>query len=77
MRIVICDDDPVIIEQLNKYIREYFSRCNVKCPLIAAYPDGESLLTDTEEKDIVFLDIEMPGLDGIYVANTLKKTIRI
>lgn len=33
----------------------------------------ESLLADPEEKDIVFPDIEMPGMNGIYVGNKLKK----
>ena len=28
------------------------------------------------EKDIVFLDIEMPGMNGIYVGNELKKVNR-
>ena len=35
-----------------------------------------ALLTEKGEKDIVFLDIEMPGMNGIYVGNELKKANR-
>lgn len=31
------------------------------------------MLSDNGEKDIVFLDVEMPGLSGIFVGNELKK----
>lgn len=73
MRIVICDDDALIIEQLKKYLQEFFERIHLKCPPIATFSNGEALLQDSSEKDIVFLDIEMPGLSGIYVGNELKK----
>ena len=36
------------------------------------FSDGETLLSDEGEKDILFLDIEMPGMNGIYVGNELK-----
>lgn len=73
MRILICDDDDLIITQLQKYLKEFFEQIHLKCPEIAIFPDGESLLSDTGEKDILFLDVEMPGLNGIYVGNELKK----
>lgn len=73
MRIIICDDDSLITQQLNKYLHEYFKRINVKCPEIAIYNSGEALLSDLGEKDIVFLDVEMQGIDGIYVGNELKR----
>ena len=73
MRILICDDDALIVEQLQEYIRVYFEENGVKCPELACFSDGESLLADEGNKDIVFLDVEMPGMDGIYVGNEIKK----
>lgn len=73
MRILICDDDLLIVEKLQKYLKSYFSHLHLRCPEIVCFSDGESLLADPGDKDILFLDIEMPGLDGIYVGNELKK----
>ena len=73
MRILICDDDSLVVEQLQKYIRNFFKNISLKCPEIACFSDGESLLADTGEKDILFLDIAMPGINGIYVGNELKR----
>ena len=73
MRILICDDDSLVVEQLQKYIRNFFKNISLKCPEIACFSDGESLRADTGDKDILFLDIEMPGINGIYVGNELKR----
>ena len=73
MRILICDDDTLMTEQLQRYIESYFKSNHLKCPQLDSFTCGESLLADQEEKDIVFLDIEMPGMNGIYVGNELKK----
>lgn len=73
MRILICDDDNLMLEQLQKYIKSYFEKICTKCPEIVCFPDGESLLADKGEKDLLFLDIELPGINGIYVGNELKK----
>ncbi len=73
MRIAICDDNELIRNQIYKLVQKYFAENHLKCPEIAFFENGESLLQDTLGKDIVFLDIEMPGLDGIYVGNELRK----
>ncbi len=73
MRIIICDDDLLIIEKLQKYLKSYFRDLHLKCPEIVCFSNGETLLADQGAKDILFLDIEMPGLSGIYVGNELKK----
>ena len=73
MRILICDDDALMVEQMQKYIRKFFEYNHIKCPELVTFSDGESLLADTGDKDILFLDIEMPGMNGIYIGNELKK----
>lgn len=73
MRILVCDDDALIVEQLQKYIKDFFEDISMKCPKLSCFSDGESLLADKGEKDILFLDVEMPGMNGIYVGNELKK----
>ena len=50
MRILICDDDALIIEQLQKYIRNFFENISVKCPELVCFSDGESLLADEGDK---------------------------
>lgn len=77
MRILICDDDILMCGQLQKYIENYFEKICAKSPEIVCFSNGESLLADKGEKDILFLDIEMPGINGIYVGNELKKQMNI
>lgn len=73
MRIVICDDDKLFTEQLEDLIREYFhSQCIIP-PDISSFSDGESLLSDTGDKNLLFLDIQMPGRNGVNIGNEIKR----
>ena len=73
MRIVLCDDDPRILAQLEKCLAEYFQINHLPQPQYARYLDGESLLNSEEKVDIAFLDVEMTGLSGIHVGDRLVK----
>ena len=53
MRIAICDDDPLIIEELEKYIKQYFRKHHLSCPDMLSFSNGDALLADTTEKDII------------------------
>ena len=72
MRILICDDDPLFTNELNKAIQSFFKKNHFKCPDICIYSNGEEFLKDTDEMDLVFLDIEMPGISGISVGKKIK-----
>ena len=71
MRISICDDDKVFTTQLKSDILLIFKNHNLEIPEISLFHTGEDLLADKRNQEIVFLDIQMEGLDGIYVGNKL------
>lgn len=73
MRILICDDEPYIADQLKNYVIEFFSKNKYHIPEIALFNNGHDFLKDTGQKDIVFLDIEMPEINGLYIGNYLSE----
>lgn len=73
MRILLCDDDPMILVQMEKYLKEYFQKAHLRVPDIASYTSGDALLRSESTVEIAFLDVEIPGLSGIYTGEKLKK----
>lgn len=70
IRVLIADDNPTITHALRKTIAS-------ASPLITAIDiasNGDSALTSARDHhpDIVFLDIRMPGVDGLDVAERLR-----
>lgn len=73
MRICICDDDPIIVEYLSDSIHTFLSKSRLKAFEISVFNNGDSLLKDEKPKDLVFLDIEMPDVNGLHVGEQLIK----
>ena len=73
MRILFCDDDPIILNQLQSFVSEFFKKIGGKQPDFYAYDSGDALLRSETKADIAFLDVEMPGLSGIHIGSRLKE----
>lgn len=74
-KIAVCDDQTQIRKNLCEKIWEYQDKYSLSEEAwdIKEYSNGNTLLEDEEKKDVYFLDLEMPEIDGIEVAKKLKK----
>ena len=68
IRIAIVDDEKVIREHIKNLIEDKHVEC-----LIDTYSTGEALLQVDKCYDIVFLDIQMDGMNGIDTARILRQ----
>ena len=65
MNIFICDDDNLICEQIKTLCESYYIEHKLKRPDIYIFHSGEDILASDIKPDIVYLDIQMSGIDGI------------
>ena len=69
-RVILIDDEPLIVEGLKKVVRweEY------QCTVVATVEDAEkgAELIRTLQPDILFTDIRMPGVDGLTMLAGLR-----
>lgn len=68
MRIAICDDEKDIRELIGKKVVAQYPEAES-----VFYPSGDELLSSDKPIDILFLDIQMPGRNGMEVAKELRK----
>ena len=71
VKFAVCDDEPEVLNHISDKLREYYpEKCEIK-----KYGDGESLLADCRKQlfDALFLDIDMPGLDGMELAKRIRE----
>lgn len=68
MNIAVVDDEKVILEQISGLVRKQMQDC-----CLDSYATGEEVLEAEKRLDIVFLDIQMGGMDGIETARRLRE----
>lgn len=73
MRILLCDDDDMILQQMKQYLLEFFHTAKLRRPQIVSYSSGDALIKSGDSGEIAFLDVEMPGISGIYAGERLKQ----
>lgn len=68
MDIAVVDDEKIIREHICGLVEERQPESRIE-----AYATGEELLASGKRFDIVFLDIQMEGMNGIEVARSLRE----
>lgn len=72
MQVAICDDELVFRQELRNYLVEYKKDKRLQMD-IYEFPNGERLFDSDITFDIVFLDYQMPFLDGMETARKLRE----
>ncbi len=75
VQIAVCDDEKIFLEDLVVQISTQFNETGNEIN-INSYMNGPELLEASENIsfDVLFLDIEMPGINGIAVAEKIRAT---
>lgn len=73
IKIAVCDDDNNMIQELISKICDYMDKTSYNADILA-FSCAEDLLKCNESFDIVFLDIQMGGLNGMEAAKRLRQS---
>lgn len=71
INIAICDDEKYILDKIKKLVFDFFHRKNVEIT-VSQFGSGEELLRHNKNIDILFLDIQMDGIDGMETARKMR-----
>ena len=73
MNIAVCDDESKILEEITSFIQKEFPLNKTE-----AFSDGQTFLSSLKvstgrEPDVLLIDIDMPGMNGMEVAAALAQ----
>lgn len=73
MQITIVDDDPKMRQQLSSYVKRYGAENGAGFNVLT-FKSGDELLSDYQpDHDIIVLDIDMPGTNGLDTARKIRE----
>lgn len=72
IKIGLCDDEKIVLKTLRSLVQECLEAIGEEAEIFL-YGSGEELFYSFERLDLIFLDIEMPVMDGIETGKVLKR----
>ena len=72
VRIGICDDEQYMSDTIRVMVSGFFLKRNIEI-IIMQFSSGEELLNYDKQIDILFLGIQMKGIDGMETARKLRR----
>lgn len=71
MRIAVCDDEKIITEELKNIIMQILDEKQIQAE-VDGYESGRQLIDNANRYEGIFLDMDMPEMDGIEVAKRIR-----
>lgn len=76
LKIAIIENDKEQRRRFEEYVAEFSKESGEECVTVSFF-NGVDFLTDyTEDIDVVFMDIDMPLMDGMTAAKNCAKRTR-
>ncbi|MDY5990905.1 MAG: LytTR family DNA-binding domain-containing protein, partial [Oscillospiraceae bacterium] len=72
MKIAVCEDEKNIAEKLAEYINDFMKSTYFEFS-IDIFLTGEHFLRSSEYYDLLFLDCELPDINGLTLAKELRE----
>lgn len=72
LQIAVCDDERIFLDQLKKLLYDYSNTHRLEL-VVDEYQSGEQLLRSSDLYDIIFMDYQLPGANGLETAQELRK----
>lgn len=73
LKVAVCDDEKIFHREISGLVRRYMRARNIEI-YTDFYENVEELLCSQKKYDIIFLDYQMEGINGIETAEKLRKT---
>lgn len=72
IKVALCDDEPAMCRDLKERVTGKLEELGETCA-VTCYTNAFRLLDAPLDFDLIFLDIQMPGLDGVALSRKLRE----